>query len=66
MRETRWQTVEGRDRVYNSILKRANFTIRDSVPGDEREILGLCQRVFGASLTLEEWNWRTFGNILGT
>ena len=65
MRETRWQTVEGRDRVYNSILKRANFTIRDSVPGDEREILRLCQRVFGASLTLEEWNWRTFGNPAG-
>jgi len=65
VRETRWQTVEGRDRVYNSILKRANFTIRDSVPGDEREILRLCQRVFGASLTLEEWNWRTFGNPAG-
>jgi len=65
VRETRWQTVEGRDRVYNSILKRANFTIRDSVPGDEREILRLCQRVFAASLTLEEWNWRTFGNPAG-
>src|SRR5207237_9982225 len=51
--------------LFRSILKRANFTIRDSVPGDEREILPLCQRVFGASLTLEEWNWRTFGNPAG-
>jgi hypothetical protein len=65
VRETRWQTVEGRDCVYNSILKRANWTIRDSVTGDEREILRLCQRVFGSSLTLEEWNWRIFGNPAG-
>ena len=65
MKETRWQTVEGRDRVCNTILKRANWTIRDSVSGDEREILRLCQRVFGSSLTLEEWNWRTFGNPAG-
>ena len=65
MRKTRWQSVEGRERVYNSILKRANWTIRDSVSGDEGEILRLCQKVFGSSLTLEEWNWRTLGNPAG-
>jgi hypothetical protein len=65
VRETRWQTFEGRGRAYATILKKADWTIRDSVVGDEREILRLCQRLFGSSLTPEEWNWRTFGNPAG-
>ena len=65
MRKSGWHYIEGRRRVCNIITRRANWAIRDYVSGDEGEILALCQNVFGSSLTLQEWKWRTFENPAG-
>jgi GNAT acetyltransferase-like protein len=66
VRKSGWQyDVEGRRRVCNIITRRANWAVRDYVSGDEGEILSLCQGVFGSSLTLQEWKWRTFENPAG-
>lgn len=59
MKESSWNYTEGRRRLSDIIAERANWVVRDYVSGDEGEILSLCQSVFGSSLSLPEWKWRT-------
>jgi hypothetical protein len=57
--------MEARQRFSEAVSKRAKLQIRTYAPGDEAQILALCESVFGSSLNLEEWRWRNFGNPAG-
>ena len=60
-----WRNPSGREFACRAILKRANWDLRDYVPGDEQEVLQLCRRLFGFGLSSEEWRWRMFQNPAG-
>jgi hypothetical protein len=57
--------MEGRQRFCQAVSKRAKLQFRTYAPGDEAQILALCESVFGSTLNLEEWRWRNFGNPAG-
>jgi len=62
---TDWRNLQTRDRAGRAILKRANWAVRECEPGDESQILELCQRRFGFAVTPAEWRWRMFQNPAG-
>jgi len=66
VRKSGWQyDVEGRERFCRAVSKRSNWLVRNYAPGDEAKILPLCERVFGSTLELGDWRWRTFENPAG-
>jgi predicted N-acetyltransferase YhbS len=63
--KTDWSNLSTRSRGCRAILKRANWAVREYEPGDETQILELCQRVLGFTVTAAEWHWRMFQNPAG-
>jgi hypothetical protein len=57
--------MESRQRFCQAVSKRAKLQVRTYAPGDEAQILALCESVFGSTLNLEKWRWRNFGNPAG-
>lgn len=65
MAKSDWRNAEWRERACATILKRANWDVREYVAGDEVEILRLCQQLFDSNVTPAEWQWRMFMNPAG-
>jgi GNAT superfamily N-acetyltransferase len=61
-----WQRYfEERERFCRVLERRAKWRVRPYAPGDETNILALCQKNFGSVASLQEWRWRTFENPVG-
>jgi hypothetical protein len=61
-----WQhRFEERERFRRALDRRAKWCVRPYAPGDETNILALCQKNFGDAANLQEWRWRTFENPAG-
>ena len=65
MAKTHWASLAARNRACRAILKRANWDVRESGPGDQAQVLQLCQRLLGCAPTPAEWQWRMSQNPAG-
>jgi GNAT superfamily N-acetyltransferase len=66
VRTSGWEhEVESRIRFCDIVARRGNWRVRPYRVGDESEILGLCEKIFGSTLALKKWRWRNLENPAG-